>query len=349
MRFLIERAMRLPGFNWATSQQKWIVVTRHRPLSSILVSIGPLLSRNGQISWISFDMIFPACFNWATSQQKWIVVTVFENDEMLEQFQLGHFLAEMDRAICILDLNSRLSFQLGHFLAEMDRSKRQLLLLPLLCFNWATSQQKWIEQTAYENTTSKQVSIGPLLSRNGQPTRLPAAVAMDASFNWATSQQKWIAQALKQIKEADKSFQLGHFLAEMDRGHSVANTSQVYTFQLGHFLAEMDRVRSSTGTTRLPTCFNWATSQQKWIDHEIVPRTYTWWGFNWATSQQKWIEHATILVTGIMRPVSIGPLLSRNGQCDTIHAFERTGMVSIGPLLSRNGQKPFQNLVNASR
>ena len=36
-------------------------------------------------------------------------------------------------------------------------------------------------------------------------------------------------------------FQLGHFLAEMDRGENMDNSLLGLKFQLGHFLAEMDR------------------------------------------------------------------------------------------------------------
>ena len=35
-------------------------------------------------------------------------------------------------------------------------------------------------------------------------------------------------------------FQLGHFLAEMDRFKMVSNDFNETQFQLGHFLAEMD-------------------------------------------------------------------------------------------------------------
>ena len=60
-------------------------------------------------------------------------------------FQLGHFLAEMDREIQMKDVPTYLiEFQLGHFLAEMDR----YLHLDGGC-------------------QSNGVSIGPLLSRNG--------------------------------------------------------------------------------------------------------------------------------------------------------------------------------------
>ena len=38
------------------------------------------------------------------------------------------------------------------------------------------------------------------------------------------------------------TFQLGHFLAEMDRNIAVARAGkEAAVFQLGHFLAEMDR------------------------------------------------------------------------------------------------------------
>ena len=39
------------------------------------------------------------------------------------KFQLGHFLAEMDRRSFVRSLRRlRIKFQLGHFLAEMDRN-----------------------------------------------------------------------------------------------------------------------------------------------------------------------------------------------------------------------------------
>ena len=37
------------------------------------------------------------------------------------------------------------------------------------------------------------------------------------------------------------AFQLGHFLAEMDREWALSYMGLPKTFQLGHFLAEMDR------------------------------------------------------------------------------------------------------------
>ena len=62
-------------------------------------------------------------------------------------FQLGHFLAEMDSWLNILQaLHPGHLFQLGHFLAEMDRMR---CCIGRLFVGWI------------------RVSIGPLLSRNG--------------------------------------------------------------------------------------------------------------------------------------------------------------------------------------
>ncbi len=40
----------------------------------------------------------------------------------------------------------------------------------------------------------------------------------------------------------------------------------LFGFQLGHFSAEMDSLFTGGTHSRQNACFNWATSQQKWID-----------------------------------------------------------------------------------
>ena len=54
-------------------------------------------------------------------------------------FQLGHFLAEMDRGLFMGEEDEYLEFQLGHFLAEMDRLGFFSLGEYFRSFNWATS------------------------------------------------------------------------------------------------------------------------------------------------------------------------------------------------------------------
>ncbi len=160
-------------------------------------------------------------FNWATSQQKWIVVKKELAKPIVKGFQLGHFLAEMD---------------------SLWRSKSA-------CTSYPT------------------VSIGPLLSRNGQVIADNQMLDTQWGFNWATSQQKWIGESHHEC---------------------MCHSKQV--FQLGHFLAEMDR----SGKRRAGQA---------------------------------------------NAGVSIGPLLSRNGQMSKPElAKGRKRGVSIGPLLSRNGQ-----------
>ena len=161
----------------------------------MLVSIGPLLSRNGQSQQLIVPKAVTRCFNWATSQQKWI----------------AHIRIRAIR---------NLPVSIG----------------PLLSRNGQPSPQM------YQMRCSTDVSIGPLLSRNGQ--RKPR-----------TASYLFVAM-----------FQLGHFLAEMDRNswNSFFRDSN-RTFQLGHFLAEMDRSLSHGIPGLSAISFNWATSQQKWI------------------------------------------------------------------------------------
>ena len=59
-------------------------------------------------------------------------------------------------------------FQLGHFFAEMDRLSGEGDNIDNISFNWATSSQKWIEDSNEQSIcNSYRVSIGPLLRRNG--------------------------------------------------------------------------------------------------------------------------------------------------------------------------------------
>ena len=216
-----------------------------------------------------------------------------------------------------------------------------------LSFNWATSQQKWID-----------------LGRDETTSRFKC-------FNWATSQQKWIDGTVNSDSiEGEFRFQLGHFLAEMDSKKALqkarmsgwcfnwATSQQKWIggvmedyiliecgFQLGHFLAEMDRCKWIRYRW-LEWSFNWATSQQKWIalgmlSGECVIQI----SFNWATSQQKWIEKRPRRAWQILAKVSIGPLLSRNGQLIPTSKRSCEKQVSIGPLLSRNGQTQQRSLL----
>ncbi len=64
-------------------------------------------------------------------------------------------------------------------------------------------------------------------------------------------------------------FQLGHFFAEMDRLSKKKKASGKPQFQLGHFFAEMDRLAQGRVGPRQDSCFNWATSSQKWIEKMV--------------------------------------------------------------------------------
>ena len=182
------------------------------------VSIGPLLSRNGQCGCGDCNSAKTKGFNWATSQQKWIGTVMIVETMPIFQFQLGHFLAEMDSST-----------------------------MPV------------------SSTGGTSVSIGPLLSRNGQFYNMRPTGTVNL-------------------------FQLGHFLAEMDSSYRLQDDGRRRVFQLGHFLAEMDRLAG------------------------YDPNKLVIGSFNWATSQQKWIEKIVSFILGLKKIVSIGPLLSRNGQ-----------------------------------
>ena len=81
---------------------------------------------------------------------------------------MGHFFAEMDSGLELYELADFESFQLGHFFAEMDSYGKVFMWPKTWNFNWATSSQKWIvEIVAVIEAIFCEISIGPLLRRNG--------------------------------------------------------------------------------------------------------------------------------------------------------------------------------------
>ncbi len=158
-------------------------------------------------------------------------------------------------------------FQLGHFFSEMDSfqllrvavRKHNVSIGPLLSRN---GQNRWMPRCKHLQT---HVSIGPLLSRNGQPRPNEwYDIQFEVSIGPLLSRNGQFASEI--TLSATESFQLGHFLAEMDRmpkvlgvvakpgvsigpllsrnGQAIvgSDTAIGYVgFQLGHFLAEMDR------------------------------------------------------------------------------------------------------------
>ena len=85
------------------------------------------------------------------------------------------------------------------------------------------------------------VSIGPLLSRNGQPADWSDTENTIPSFNWATSQQKWI----------------GSFAFTKD--------GQADGVSIGPLLSRNGQDKAAEEDFQAFGRFNWATSQQKWI------------------------------------------------------------------------------------
>ena len=135
-------------FNWATSQQKWIA-TALGPNGAIglEVSIGPLLSRNGQFF------------------AKRVIKAIKDG------FQLGHFLAEMDSPQMTEIPVTHANVSIGPLLSRngqyrLDTKEEALTIIvsigPLLSRNGQAETPKIVEKSLNE------VSIGPLLSRNGQ-------------------------------------------------------------------------------------------------------------------------------------------------------------------------------------
>ena len=209
------------------------------------------------------------CFNWATSQQKWIDEKWNEPQQVLVR---GGFNWATSQQKWIVVNSSRgiifaSPFQLGHFLAEMD----SLLLLN-------------------GNRLPRPVSIGPLLSRNGQEYWLDKRTLLFRRFNWATSQQKWIGGRTKSLEMIIRGFNWATSQQKwIESTRGVQHYQRNGGFQLGHFLAEMDRHNVLFWIQDQVHCFNWATSQQKWIDDSATKDGNIITCFNWATSQQKWI------------------------------------------------------------
>ena len=231
-------------------------------------------------------------FNWATSQQKWIDDDRDEQEKEDLLFQLGHFLAEMDRCKTSPESTNIKSFQLGHFLAEMDRNLcifHTHTLHPYVSIGPLLSRNGQVDVRMVVNTVLG-VSIGPLLSRNGQRFAAGLILCILLGFNWATSQQKWIGNVASHRLDIDRrSFNWATSQQKWIACSHETKDVQNRAFQLGHFLAEMDRITASRWGIQPRPCFNWATSQQKWIDGWSVFNHMHTSCFNWATSQQKWI------------------------------------------------------------
>ena len=88
-----------------------------------------------------------------------------------ERFQLGHFLAEMDRreyAFGLLD-RARAVFQLGHFFAEMDSPAgfARTIAVPTFQLGHFFAEMDRLVMLILASAVIFGVSIGPLLRRNG--------------------------------------------------------------------------------------------------------------------------------------------------------------------------------------